>query len=268
MGNATAGEIARASSDHREERVSYLEGIASPADVRKLDPEQLKILAGEIREFIIKLVSTKGGHFASSLGVVELTLALDKVFSLPEDRIIWDVGHQAYVHKILTGRRDRMWTIRQYGGVSGFLKRSESEYDHFGAGHASTAISAAVGFATARDLSGKKHKVIAVVGDGAMTGGLAFEAMNNAGHSNRDLLVILNDNAMSISPNVGAISHYLTSLTTHPYYAKMKAEIYTLLGKVPAVGEPASGLAKRLEQGIKGALVSGALFQSLGFHYY
>ncbi len=252
----------------RDERVTYLDGISSPADVRKLDVEALKALAQEVREFIINLVAAKGGHFASSLGVVELTLALHKVFAPPEDRIIWDVGHQGYVHKILTGRRDRMYTLRQYKGVSGFLKRSESEYDHFGAGHASTAISAAVGFATARDLAGKKHKVIAVVGDGAMTGGLAFEAMNNAGHMKRDLLVVLNDNAMSISPNVGALSHYLTSLTTHPYYARMRAKVAQLLHKVPAVGEHALELANRLETGLKDALVPGALFEALGFNYY
>ena len=266
MEDAIPGEFARA--ERKDPKVSYLDQIESPADVAKLGPAELKVLAEEIRDFIIQLVSTKGGHFASSLGVVELTLALHKTFAPPEDKIIWDVGHQAYVHKILTGRRDRMWTIRQYQGVSGFLKRSESEYDHFGAGHASTAISAALGFAAARDLAGRKNKVVAVVGDGAMTGGLAFEAMNNAGHSNRDLLVVLNDNAMSISPNVGAISHYLTSLTTHPYYSKMKSEIYSLLGRVPAVGDSASILAKRLEQGIKGALVPGALFQALGSHYY
>lgn len=266
MEEAIPGAFARA--EKREKRVSYLEGISCPADVQRLDLAELQTLAQEVRDFIIEVVSAKGGHFASSLGVVELTIALHKVFSPPADRILWDVGHQAYVHKILTGRRDRLWTIRQHGGISGFLRRAESEYDHFGAGHASTAISAAVGFATARDLSGQKHKVVAVVGDGAMTGGLAFEAMNNAGHSNRDLIVVLNDNAMSISPNVGAMSHYLTSLTTHPYYAKMKSEIYHLLGRVPAVGEPASELARRLEKGIKGALVPGALFQALGFHYY
>jgi len=265
MEEAIPGDYAR--SEKREGRVSYLDGISSPADVQKLDVEQLKALAQEVRDFIINLVSEKGGHFASSLGVVELTIALQKVFSPPTDRIIWDVGHQAYVHKILTGRRDRMWTIRQYKGVSGFLKRSESEYDHFGAGHASTAISAALGFATARDLAGGTHKVVAVVGDGAMTGGMAFEALNNAGHQKRDLLVVLNDNAMSISPNVGAIAHYLTTLTTHPYYARMKKKIGALLGRVPALGESALELANRLETGIKDAIVPGGLFEALGFRY-
>jgi len=251
-----------------ERKVRILESIDSPRDLKPLSVKDLKLLADEIRDFIVQVVSQKGGHFASSLGAVELTLALYHLYDPPVDKVIWDVGHQGYVHKILTGRRDALWTIRQYGGISGFLRRVESEYDHFGAGHASTGISAAVGFATARDLKGERHHVVAVVGDGALTGGLAYEALNNAGNSGRDLLVILNDNAMSISPNVGAISHYLTSLTTNPYYKRMKEEIYSLLGKVPAVGESASRFALRMEAGIKSALVPGALFQSLGFAYY
>ena len=251
-----------------ERKVRILESIDSPRDLKPLSVKELKLLADEIRDFIVQVVSQKGGHFASSLGAVELTLALYHLYDPPVDKVIWDVGHQGYVHKILTGRRDALWTIRQYGGISGFLRRVESEYDHFGAGHASTGISAAVGFATARDLKGERHHVVAVVGDGALTGGLAYEALNNAGNSGRDLLVILNDNAMSISPNVGAISHYLTSLTTNPYYKRMKEEIYSLLGKVPAVGESASRFALRMEAGIKSALVPGALFQSLGFAYY
>src|SRR5437867_5429993 len=250
-----------------ERKVRILESIDSPRDLKPLSVKELKLLADEIRDFIVQVVSQKGGHFASSLGAVELTLALYHLYDTPVDKVIWDVGHQGYVHKILTGRRDALWTIRQYGGISGFLRRVESEYDHFGAGHASTGISAAVGFATARDLKGERHHVVAVVGDGALTGGLAYEALNNAGNSGRDLLVILNDNAMSISPNVGAISHYLTSLTTNPYYKRMKEEIYSLLGKVPAVGESASRVALRMEAGIKSALVPGALFQSLGFAY-
>src|SRR5262245_32421070 len=207
--DAAAGEAAG------QEKGRLLDRIDSPADLHALTVPDLKQLAGEIREFILQVVSQKGGHFASSLGTVELTLALYHLFDPPTDKIVWDVGHQAYVHKILTGRRDAMWTIRQYQGISGFLRRAESEYDIFGAGHASTGISAALGFATARDLLKQKHHVVAVLGDGAMTGGLAYEALNNAGHSGRNLLVVLNDNAMSISPNVGAISHYLTSLTSH-----------------------------------------------------
>jgi len=245
----------------------HLDEIRDPADLRRAPVEDLVSLAEEIREFLVSLASAKGGHFASSLGAVELTLALHYVFDTPRDKLVWDVGHQAYVHKILTGRRDRMHTIRQYGGLSGFLKRSESPYDAFGAGHASTAVSAALGIATARDLLGERFKVVAIVGDGAMTGGLAFEALNNAGASGRDLLVVLNDNAMSISPNVGAVAHYLTSLTTHPRYRKMKEELYAALRKLPRVGEPVGDFARRLEQGIKTVLVPGALFEALGFTY-
>ncbi len=245
----------------------HLDEIRDPADLRRATVEELVPLAGEIREFLVSLAAAKGGHFASSLGAVELTLALHYVFDTPRDRLVWDVGHQAYVHKILTGRRDRMHTIRQYGGLSGFLKRAESPYDAFGAGHASTAVSAALGIATARDLREESYRVVAIVGDGAITGGLAFEALNNAGAAGRDLLVVLNDNAMSISPNVGAVAHYLTSLTTHPRYRKMKLELYAALRKLPRVGEPVGDFARRLEQGIKTVLVPGALFEALGFTY-
>ena len=265
MEEAIPGSI-ELSSPTRRGRL--LERVDSPRALHGLGLEDLQQLAGEIREFILQVVSQKGGHFASSLGTVELTLALYHLYDPPRDKIVWDVGHQAYVHKILTGRREALWTLRQYRGISGFLRRAESDYDVFGAGHASTSISAALGFAAARDLLGERHHVVAVIGDGAMTGGLAYEALNNAGHSGRDLLVVLNDNAMSISPNVGAISHYLTSLTTHSYYRRMKDEIYDLLGRVPAVGEPATKFAARVEAGLKGALVPGALFQALGFHYY
>ncbi|MCU0230438.1 MAG: thiamine pyrophosphate-dependent enzyme, partial [Acidobacteria bacterium] len=210
-----------------------LSAIDDPSDLRALSIEDLRDLAEQIRGFLVEVAATKGGHFASSLGTVELTLALHYVFDTPHDLLVWDVGHQAYVHKILTGRRDRLPTIRQDDGLSGFLKRDESPYDAFGAGHASTAASAALGMAIARELKHEQRKVIAVVGDGAMTGGLAFEALNNAGALGKDLLVVLNDNAMSISPNVGAVAHYLTSLTTHPYYRKMKEEIYTVLARLP-----------------------------------
>lgn len=245
-----------------------LEDINDPSDLRGLDVAQLEDLAGQVRDFLVDIAATKGGHFASSLGCVELTLALHHVYDTPEDRIVWDVGHQAYVHKLLTGRRGDLNTIRQYKGLSGFLKRNESPYDTFGAGHASTAPSAALGMKTAHDLKGEAgRKTVAIIGDGAMTGGLAFEALNNAGSSHRDMLVILNDNAMSISPNVGAVAHYLTYLTTHAYYRKMKTDIYSVLEKVPKVGESMGKFARRLERGVKGALVPGALFQAMGFHY-
>ena len=180
--------------------------VAGPADLKALTPAGAQALCGEIRDYIVDVVSQKGGHLGASLGVVELTVALARVLDLPHDRVVWDTGHQAYVHKVLTGRKDALWGIRQYGGISGFLKREESPYDTFGAGHASTSISAALGMAAARDLAGVKRRVVAIMGDGAMTGGLAYEALNNAGHSGRDLLVILNDNGMSISPNVGALA--------------------------------------------------------------
>ncbi len=249
-------------------RKALLSHIDDPADLRRLEVADLVELAREVREYLVKIAAEKGGHFSSSLGTVELTLALHYVFDTPRDLLVWDVGHQAYVHKMLTGRRDRLTTIRQYGGLSGFLKRSESPYDTFGAGHASTGPSAAVGMATAAALKKEKRKVVAVIGDGAMTGGLAFEALNNAGSLESDLIVILNDNAMSISPNVGAVAHYLTSLTTHPYYRRMREEIYSVISKLPRVGEKMGEFGRRLERGIKDALVPGALFESLGFHYH
>ncbi|MBI4161518.1 MAG: 1-deoxy-D-xylulose-5-phosphate synthase, partial [Acidobacteria bacterium] len=245
-----------------------LKDIQSPADLRRLSPADLLPLVGEARDFLISVVSQKGGHLGASLGVAELTFALHYVFDTPRDKIIWDVGHQGYIHKILTGRREDLWSIRQLGGISGFLKQSESPFDHFGAGHASTSIAAALGFAAARDARGEDHRVVAVTGDGAMTGGLAYEGLNNAGHSGRDLLVILNDNEMSISPNVGAISHYLTSITTNPFYKRLKEEIYHLIEKLPRMGITVGQLAKRLEASLKSVLVPGALFQALGFTYH
>jgi 1-deoxy-D-xylulose-5-phosphate synthase len=246
---------------------SVLREVASPADLKRLEPGELVRLCDEVRDYIIDVVSQKGGHLGASLGVVELTVALETVLDLPRDRVVWDTGHQAYVHKVLTGRREALWTIRQSGGLSGFLKRDESSYDTFGAGHASTAISAALGMATARDLAGESHRVVAIMGDGALTGGLAYEAMNNAGHSGRDLLVILNDNGMSIAPNVGAMSHYLTSVQTNPHFKKLRDESLHLLKRLPALGEPMGELAERLESAIKTILVPGGLFQALGFNY-
>ncbi len=246
---------------------TLLERVSSPADLKGLSMPELQALCQELRDFIVQIVSANGGHLAPSLGVVELTVALHTLFDSPTDKLVWDVGHQGYIHKALTGRRDQLWTLRQYNGVSGFLKREESEHDCFGAGHASTSIAAALGMAEARDLKGESYHVVSITGDGAMTGGLAFEALNNAGISGRDLLVILNDNRMSISPNVGALSHYLTTLTTNPVFKKVRTAAHHYLEKVP-LGEPMSEVVKKMETGIKNFFLPGALFQSLGFSYY
>ena len=203
----------------------FLDKINSPADVKKLSVPQLEQLAKEIRQLLISVISHTGGHLAPNLGVVELTLALHKVFNTPEDKIIFDVGHQAYIHKIITGRREQFPTLRQYGGLSGFPKRSESEHDAFGTGHSSTSISAALGMACARDLQGEDYNVVAVIGDGSMTGGMAFEALNNAGMLHKKMIVVLNDNEMSISKNVGAMSEYLYQLRTGETYNKIKNDI-------------------------------------------
>jgi 1-deoxy-D-xylulose-5-phosphate synthase len=242
--------------------------VSEPADLKGLTRQELKALAAELRQYVIEVVSRTGGHLGASLGVVELTVALHYLYDAPRDKIIWDVGHQSYIHKVLTGRRDELFTIRQYGGISGFCNIFESPYDVFGAGHASTSISAALGVATARDLAGETYRVVSVTGDGALTGGLAYEGLNNAGSSGRDLLVVLNDNSMSISPNVGAISHYLTNLSTNPFLNKIRHEVLALIEKLPSVGEPAGELVKRLEKAVKSVLVPAALFQVLGFHYF
>jgi 1-deoxy-D-xylulose-5-phosphate synthase len=247
--------------------MNYLGKINSPQDIKGLAQEELIELAEELRQAIIGAVSETGGHLASSLGVVELTVALHYVFDAPRDKIIWDVSHQSYCHKLLTGRRDRIETLRQYGGLSGFCKRGESEYDAFGAGHASTSISAALGFAVARDMKGENHKVLAVIGDGAMTGGLAFEGLNNAGSLKKDLLVVLNDNTWSISRNVGALSKYLTSIMADEKFNKLRKEIWELTGRFKrrdAIRET----VKRLENSIKNFLVPGMLFEKLGFRYF
>jgi 1-deoxy-D-xylulose-5-phosphate synthase len=225
-------------------------------------------LAGEIREKIISVVSRTGGHLAPSLGAVEISVALHYCFDSPQDKIVWDVGHQAYAHKIMTGRRVGFEKLRMRDGVSGFPKISESEHDAFGTGHASTSISAALGLACARDLRGDAHHVIAVIGDGALTGGMAFEGLNQAGHLKRDLIVILNDNKMSISTNVGALSTYLTRLISAPVYRRFEADVWELLGKVPSVGFRARGLARRIKESLKSLMVPGILFEELGFRYY
>lgn len=245
-----------------------LEQIHSPDDLKKLKPEQLVEVCDELRDYIIGMVSIYGGHFGASLGVVELTVALHYVMDTPDDRLLWDVGHQAYGHKILTGRREKFHTNRLYGGLSGFPKRSESEYDTFGVGHSSTSISGALGMAIARDLDKGDNKVVAVIGDGAMTAGLAFEAMNNAGALNSDILVILNDNRMSIDPNVGALNEYLAEITTSKTFNKLRDEIYDMLGHFKSAGEKMRKLASRLEKAVTTAITPGGLFQSLGFKYY
>jgi 1-deoxy-D-xylulose-5-phosphate synthase len=244
-----------------------LEGIRGPQDLKGLSEEDLRKLAGEIREKIISVVSRTGGHLAPSLGVVELTLALHFCFDSPRDKIVWDVGHQAYAHKILTGRLEAFEHLRMKGGISGFPRIDESEHDAFGTGHASTSISAALGLACARDLAGEKYNVVAVIGDGALTGGLAFEGLNQAGHLKRDLLVILNENKMSISRNVGALSQYLTRLISAPVYRRFEADVYELLGKVP-LGGKARSIAGRIKDSLKNLVLPGILFEELGFRYY
>jgi len=244
-----------------------LPALTSPDELKPLSQKQLVGLCGELRDEIISTVSHTGGHLGASLGVVELTVALHRVFDSPRDKIIWDVGHQAYVHKLLTGRRDRFDSLRCQGGLSGFPKRSESEHDMFGVGHASTSVSAALGYALARDAKQENHKVVAVLGDGALTGGLAYEGLNNAGQANSDLLVVLNDNQMSISPNVGAISKYLTLITSDEFYNRFEAEVWKLLGVMPK-GKKAQILASRVKEGLKNLVVPTILFEELGFKYF
>ena len=246
----------------------YLYSINSPEDVRKLSIKELKLLAQEIREFLIDTISQIGGHLGASLGAVELTLALHYVFDTPSDKLLWDVGHQGYIHKILTGRRDMFHSIRQFQGISGFLKRAESQYDVFGAGHASTSISAALGVATARDFKNEKFKVIAVIGDGAMTGGMAYEAMNNTGLLKKNLIVVLNDNRMSIAPNVWAISNYFTSFAATGVYNRFKSNVWEITGKLDLVGDRIRRVAGRLETGMKAVVTPGMLFEALGFRYF
>jgi 1-deoxy-D-xylulose-5-phosphate synthase len=244
-----------------------LEDVKSPKDIKELSAQELDSLAEEIRETILKGVSEGGGHLASSLGVVELTLALHYVFDSPEDRIIWDVGHQSYPHKLLTGRYDRFSTLRKYKGLGGFPKRSESPHDAFGTGHSSTSISAAVGMIEARDKAGEDFKVIAVIGDGAMTAGLAFEGLNHAGQLKKDLIVILNDNEMSISPNVGALSAYLNRILTGDVFRRLKRDTKHILQSIPRVGGPMARFAEKLEESLKGLILPGIIFEELGFDY-
>lgn len=241
--------------------------IDSPKKIKSLTIHELNELAADIRRFIIEKLSVTGGHLAPNLGVVELTLAMHYIFDSPYDKFIWDVGHQSYVHKILTGRADRFDTLRQYKGLSGFPKMSESEHDVWETGHSSTSLSAAMGMAAARDLKGEKNKVIAVIGDGALTGGMALEALNHIGHEKKDLIVVLNDNEMSISPNVGALHNYLGKLRTDRHYKKVKEEVEQLLYRVPAVGGKVAKTLERIKDSMKYLLVSGILFEELGYTY-
>lgn len=248
-----------------EDRI--LDHIDKPKDLKPLNDKEKEKLAEEIRDTIIKTVSKTGGHLASNLGVTELTIALHSVFSMPEDKIIWDVGHQTYVHKILTGRKNRLNTLRQLNGLAGFPKSKESEYDTFDTGHSSTSISVALGMARARDLQKKDHHVIAVIGDGALTGGMALEALNDAGNSKTRLIVILNDNEMSISKNVGGISTFLTKMRTKRFYMKSNNFIRKLLEKVPTVGSPIIRMARRVKYSLKQLMLPNMLFEDLGFKY-
>jgi len=245
-----------------------LAAINSPEDLKKLSHEDLPKICEELRDYIIDIVSIHGGHFGASLGVVELTTALHYVYNTPDDLLVWDVGHQAYGHKILTGRRDNFHTNRKYEGLSGFPKRTESPYDTFGVGHSSTSISAGLGMSVARDLLKKDQQVVAVIGDGAMTAGLAFEGLNNAGVQNSDILVILNDNRMSIDPNVGALNEYLADITTSQTFHKIRDDLYDMLGYFRGAGDKMRKMASRLEAALTSALTPGSLFRSLGFKYY
>jgi 1-deoxy-D-xylulose-5-phosphate synthase len=246
-----------------------LSQINSPQDLKKISKEELHKVCDELRQYIIDVVSVHGGHFGASLGVVELSVALHYIYNTPYDQLVWDVGHQAYGHKILTGRRNAFPTNRKYKGLSGFPKRSESEYDTFGVGHSSTSISAALGMAIAAKHKGEDRKSVAVIGDGAMTAGLAFEAMNHAGVADADMLIILNDNCMSIDPNVGALKEYLTDITTSPTYNKLKDEVWNLMGKLPIGKDFTRAMAHKLNDGVKGMVSSSAnLFEALKLRYF
>ncbi|GMR25233.1 MAG: 1-deoxy-D-xylulose-5-phosphate synthase [Ignavibacteria bacterium] len=251
-----------------EKKYPVLSKVDSPADLKNLELADLKILCTDIREYMVDTISEIGGHFGGGLGAVELTVAVHKVFNTPYDLLVWDTGHQAYPHKILTGRKEALQRIRKLNGISGFLKRNESEYDTFGAGHASTSISAALGMALARDIKKENRKVISITGDGAMTGGIAYEAMNNSGINKSDLIVVLNDNQMSIAPNVWQLSNYFTEMIAHPDYNKFKGQIWDLTGKLDNFGDRLRKIASRLETGIKSFITPGMLFEALGFRYF
>lgn len=255
------------STAESEESNVLLNQINGPLDLKGLTVAQLEQLAEEIRQFLIEKLSVTGGHLAPNLGVVELTLAMHYLFNSPEDKFIFDVGHQSYVHKILTGRKDQFDTLRKYKGLCGFVKRAESEHDVWEAGHSSTSLSAAMGMALSRDLKGGSNRVVAVIGDGALTGGMALEALNHIGHEKRNMMVILNDNEMSIAPNVGALHHYLGKIRTDRHYQKAKDELQHLLNKIPAIGGKLAKTAERFKDSLKYLLVSGILFEQFGLTY-
>lgn len=249
-------------------KTKFLKNINYPNDLKKLNLMDLRVLSDELREYLIDTISKIGGHLGASLGVCELTLALHYVYNTPTDKLIWDVGHQGYIHKILTGRKESLKTIRQKDGISGFLKRSESEYDVFGAGHATTSISAALGIAAARDFQKRDYKVISIIGDGSMTGGMAYEAMNNIGLLNKDITVILNDNKMSIAPNVWALQNYFNELMTNEVFNKLRSKVWDLTGSFDEkLSDRIRTLASRIEGGVKGVITPGMLFEALGFRY-
>ncbi|MBT8404723.1 MAG: 1-deoxy-D-xylulose-5-phosphate synthase, partial [Gemmatimonadetes bacterium] len=248
--------------------MSLLDQVKFPSDLRALPRDQLRQLADEVRDRHIDVVAQKGGHFGASLGVVELTVALHYAYDTPRDQLVWDTGHQAYVHKILTGRNADLPNIRTRGGLAPFLRRDESEYDAFGAGHAATSISAAWGMAVGRDVRGSDFDVVAIIGDGAMGCGLAYEALNNAGHTDRNFTVVLNDNDMSIAPAVGAMNKYLTTMITNPMYNRFRDEVKDLLQKAPAsLGGVMEALAGKVEDSVKHLFVPGMIFEQLGFRY-
>lgn len=250
----------------------FFDKINYPEDLRKLDVKDLRSVCTELREFLVDSVSKTGGHLGAGLGAVELAVALHYVFNTPKDKLVWDVGHQAYPHKLLTGRKDRFHTLRQLHGLSGFLRRDESEYDVFGAGHASTGISAALGVMTARDFKGKDFKVVAVVGDGSLTGGMAYEGMNNAGLLKKDIIVVLNDNQMislsSYSPQTWSLHNYFNEVLIHPTYNKFKANVWDLTGKLDTFGDRLRAVAQKVEKGVKSIITPGMLFEALGFRYF
>lgn len=248
--------------------MSILDRINSPADLKPMTRDELRAVSEEMRTRLIEVCSRTGGHIGAGLGVVELTVALHAVFDTPRDKIVWDVGHQGYPHKLLTGRGDRIETLRQEGGLSGFLKRAESEYDTFGAGHAGTAISAGYGMAVARDLNREQFKVVSILGDGALTCGLAYEGLNNAGASERDFIVILNDNEMSIAPNVGAMSKYLTSIQRNPLYNRVRSAIGSVIDSAPGPLSGVGALVRKWEESVKTFFTPGVLFEELGFRYF
>ena len=249
--------------------MSLLERIQGPGDLKMLPEEDLPQLCRELRNEVIRVITSSGGHLAASLGVVELTVALHRVFTSPRDAMIWDVGHQGYIHKLLTGRRESFETVRQFGGLSGFLKRDESEHDPFGAGHASTSISAALGFTHAAHRRKERRETIAIIGDGSLTGGLAFEGLNHAGASGLDLLVILNDNQMSISPNVGALSHYFTEVNLHPFVNRLRDQVWEATGKLGGRNKDRSReLARRMFESLSSLVLPGIFFNELGYRYF